>query len=747
MYLITLISSALVGASIYFLCRYYNRKAANRLNEVLDKLSKGDTSETLELEKQGNFVSVAQNINKVISNLRSAARFSEEIGSGNFTINYESASETDSLGQSLAGMLNRLQEVSEQDKVRRWSTEGLAHFSEIFRSSTDDLIALSRTIIVELVNYMNVNQGGFFIFNDDDPEEPILELTACYAYSRSKYMEKNIPVGDGLIGQAYLEKETIYMTEVPQYYTEITSGLGEATPSSILIVPLKINEQVEGVIEIAAFEDFKPYQIEFVEKLAESIAATITAVKTNAKTRKLLIQSQEQAERMRLQEEEMRQKNEELETSQEELKSQKIQLETILKESKTQEASLTSLINNTTDLIVTIDTKYDIQIFNEAFEKYYSPESDESETVAFGVNILQFYPDNYKIAFQNDFDKALKGERFHVQRKMISKGSFFIYDIYYSPIESETGEITGVAVYSKEVTEYIKKNEEIRRTQQEIAQQAQQLSHNKEAVNRSGVATVEFDMDGYVLDANEAFLKIMKYDDLDEILGESHEIFMPPQQLNSKVYKNFWNRLRNGESSSAQYERITKTGETVWLAGSYNVVTEVNGRAIMVIQVGFDVTETVELIYKTMHQGQQLQMAQNEAKKQVDELHLQKAKQEAIVNALADGIIQFDARGNVEYCNRASETLLNIQKENIIGQSIQNFLPITVALVSAKHSKICIVYSDGQQIEWEQDQQIQIPTQHDESISINLSLKENILGDQTIYTVFLQNGALQKASS
>ncbi len=721
MYFITLICIAITAGGAYLLCRYNTQKAVRNINQVLAKVAEGNIEKKLRVKPNDPYASIAQHTNQLIDNLRRATHFSEEIGRGNFEVDFTPNGEHDTFGSALAGMMDRLQEVAEQDKVRRWATEGLAHFAEIFRTSNEDLTALSRKIISELVQYMGVNQGGVFIFDDADPEEPVLELAACYAYSRNKYMKKRIPVGDGLIGQAYLEKATVHMTQVPQQYTEITSGLGEATPSSILIVPLKINEQVEGILEIAAFEKFKPYQIEFVEKLAESIAATIAAVKTSERTQQLLVQSQKQAERMRIQEEEVRKKNEQLEISQEEMRRQQTQLETVLRESKEQEASLTSLINNINDIVFTVDTAYNLVLFNQAFQQYYG---EEATPIIHGSNVLELYPESYRIAFQNDFDQALKGERFHVQRKLIHKGNFNIFDIYYSPIRSEDGAVTGVSIFSKEVTEYIKKNEEIRRSQQEVAQQAKQLQHTKEAVNRSGVATIEFDMEGYILDANDAFLKIMKYDSIDEILGERHEIFMPPQQINSKSYKNFWNRLRNGESSSAQYERIAKNGDTVWLAGSYNVVTEVNGKAIMVIQVGFDVTETVELIYKTMHQAQQIQMAQNEAKKQMDELNAQKARKEAIVEALHEGVILFNSHGIVEYCNTATETLLHVTKENLLGQPITNALPL---FVENQPDTVPTVFweKQGEKVALAMAKPFTLPTQHNGALEITLSVQKN----------------------
>jgi transcriptional regulator with GAF, ATPase, and Fis domain len=124
----------------------------------------------------------------------------------------------------------------------------------------------------------------------------------------------------------------VYLTQLPPSYLQITSGLGESSPKCLLIVPLKIQDKVEGVLEIASFQEMKDYEIAFVEKLAETIAASISGVKINARTRTLLEDAQMQSEVMRAQEEEMRQNMEELIATQEEMKRKETEYLALLDE-------------------------------------------------------------------------------------------------------------------------------------------------------------------------------------------------------------------------------------------------------------------------------------------------------------------------------------------------------------------------------------------------------------------------------
>ena len=153
----------------------------------------------------------------------------------------------------------------------------------------------------------------------EENQEKYLKLVAAYAFDREKYLKKQINIGEGLAGTVALEKKTIFLKDIPDDYMSITSGMGGAKPRSLMIVPLIFNEEVTGVLELASFDEFQPHEIEFVENIAESTALTLNSVRLNVYTKVLLEESNERAEELAAQEEEMRQNLEELKATQEEM--------------------------------------------------------------------------------------------------------------------------------------------------------------------------------------------------------------------------------------------------------------------------------------------------------------------------------------------------------------------------------------------------------------------------------------------
>ncbi|MDH5365487.1 MAG: PAS domain-containing protein [Cyclobacteriaceae bacterium] len=419
----------------------------NFIKEMVVKMGLGELPEDQDKNfKNDEIGEMAKAMDNLINGLKSTTVFAENIGNGNYESEYKPLSDNDVLGNALIEMRSNLRNVAEEDKKRSWATEGQALFGEILRSNNSDIDKLADDIIRNLIKYLNANQAGLFVINSSDDDEPFMELLSCYAWDKKKYLDQKIYKGDGLVGQCWQEMDKVYITDVPDGYVNITSGLGDANPTSILIMPLKVNDEIHGVVEMASFTEFKVHEIEFVEKIAESIASTISTVRVNAKTQSLLEESQQMTEEMRAQEEEMRQNMEELQATQEEV------------ERSTGEYKSQSLVMNETRMIVSkTDKKGIITYVNDKFceiAKY-----SREELLGKSHNIVR-HPDMTKAAFKNLWDTIQRGDIWKGYVKNRCKdGDFYWVDATIMPVKGRDGAIEGYIGARYDLTEFVNDKE------------------------------------------------------------------------------------------------------------------------------------------------------------------------------------------------------------------------------------------------------------------------------------------------
>ena len=420
------------------------------LTSSLKRIAKGHVSDDvkLKIKSSDEIGEMAEALNVSIDGLKQKVDFATKIGKGDLNSDFEILGKEDSLGSALINMRKSLKEAHEEeekrkkdDMKRRWANEGYAKFAEILRQNNDDLHVLSRSIVKELVHYLDANQGGLFLYNDDDKDNPIFELYAAFAYNRFKYNQKHVLVGEGLIGASYLEKKTIYLTEIPEGYIEITSGLGGSNPKSLLIVPLLIEEQVLGVIEIASFNEIEDYQIEFVERVAQSIGSTVISVKVNIRTSQLLAKTQQQAEEMSAQEEEMRQNMEELQATQE--------------ESMRKSAEMQSFIDalNNSSFVIEYDPLGYITAINNAYLELLGLTRDEVVGTHHSGK-LDMSPEKKREydQFWNDLRNGIPHKQIN---KFIVNNKSFVFQETYTPIKDEQGDVYKILKISNNITNLV----------------------------------------------------------------------------------------------------------------------------------------------------------------------------------------------------------------------------------------------------------------------------------------------------
>ncbi len=294
------------------------------INNLFGRIRESDRNyvynEGNENEQENN----EQVIGRMIRNLRHASDFIKDVSRGNLDVQWKGLTSSNiklnegTLAGELINMRDQMVRVKTDEGNRMWVSEGISIFSEIIRRNQDNLREMSDKLLAKIVKYMDANQGGLFFISEEE-EDKYLELTSCYAYDKKKFNEKRIPVDSGMLGQAYLEGSVVLLKEIPADYIHITSGLGEATPGNLILVPLKFNEQVIGVLELASFEPFSKIHLELLEKISEIVASAVVNSRNSEKMQELLENAQQTAEEMRAQEEEMRQNMEELQATQEEL--------------------------------------------------------------------------------------------------------------------------------------------------------------------------------------------------------------------------------------------------------------------------------------------------------------------------------------------------------------------------------------------------------------------------------------------
>ena len=393
---------------------------------------------------------------RLITNLKKVREFIKAISSGNYGITWDGMNDEnkdvnrESIAGELLNMRDQMQLVKEQDQIRIWTTEGLSKFSEIIRNNQDNFDKLSENLISNVVNYVGAKVGGLFILEEEENKKFLL-LRAAYAYDRKKFLSKTVEIGEGLIGQCYLEAQTIYMAKVPNNYLSITSGLGGANPSSLLVIPLRTNEKIEGVLELASLKTFKPHEIEFLEKLGELLASSIITVRTGEKTTKLLQVSQEQAEEMRAQEEEMRQNMEELEATQEQMHRTVNELGTLKDTLEKEKYLLDSLMDNIPDSIYFKDrTSKFIRV-----SKYLAGHFGGNVEALIGKSDFDFQD---KSRAQQAYDDEVNimttrnPKIDYIEKEVLTDGSEHWVSTTKMPLVNSKGEVVGTFGISRDVT-------------------------------------------------------------------------------------------------------------------------------------------------------------------------------------------------------------------------------------------------------------------------------------------------------
>lgn len=244
----------------------------------------------------------------------------------------KSQEEVDRQREEIIMQKNEIKLRRKDEKDLKWLNEGLAKFADIISENKNNIQDLTQNFLSNLVQFVEAEQGGIFLLNDDDENNTYLELTASYAYSKEKLDEVRVEIGEGQVGTCFKEGKHMEINNLPEGYTKITSGLGEKSPKYLVLFPLRMDETKLGILELASFKKLKGIKVVFLEKLCANITSILATEKANQRALKMYNDSIAQAEDLKSKEEELRQNLEEMQATQEELQRANMESKKTMKE-------------------------------------------------------------------------------------------------------------------------------------------------------------------------------------------------------------------------------------------------------------------------------------------------------------------------------------------------------------------------------------------------------------------------------
>ena len=265
----------------------------------------------------GMWKDLTGNVNLLAANLTTQVRAIAEVATavtqGDLTrsIQVDAKGEVSELKDNLNTMIANLRETTERNREQDWLKTNIARFTSMLQGQRD-LFTVAKTLLADLVPLVQAQQGTIYQMAEDEDGSLRLQLLAGYA--KRPNQPERIPLGEGIVGQCAVEKQRILMTDVPAEYTHISSSLGEAAPSSIVVLPLLFEGHTKAVIELASLKPFTSTNLIFLDQLTTSIGVVLNTIEATMRTEGLLKQSQQLTVELQSRQSELQETNEQLGT-------------------------------------------------------------------------------------------------------------------------------------------------------------------------------------------------------------------------------------------------------------------------------------------------------------------------------------------------------------------------------------------------------------------------------------------------
>lgn len=594
--------------------------------------------------------------------------FVEKLRLGESKYSFSSEFQEDKLVRSIMNLSAELDKTRKEEEIRKkeeqqrhWTNEGLALFGKILRENVEDLEKLASEVTSNLTKYLNSQQAGFFYIKEEEGEK-VIEMLALFAFQRKKFPDKKFKWGEGLIGACAIEQKTIFLKKTTDSFVDITSGLGNANPRSILIVPIKDNDQnIHGVLEIASFKVYEDFEVNFVEQVAESIGLTMASIKSTIRTQELLRESQKQTEMLAQQETNMRQNIEEIEF--ERIKAEEVSLK------------LTSFSNSVEKFILHADISLDGKIININTKLQESLLYTDKNYIE-GQDFISLIPVNERSIFEKIWQEIIdQQETKEIELKLLtSNNNFKWFNSKFFPVLDQNEKITHVTFLSTEETE---------QQNNLIEQKLAKISIDQVASN------LQIETDGKIIYANENFINLIGY-----TKNEITQLFFSdllPDDEKGRFGLTF-NSIKKGNKNRAVRQFVCKDKSTLYFDTLIQPITDLNGELSKIYVAAVNLTELYSNVRKANDYKTQLDKTNSELKnlKKSTEEQIEKSKisikkeysefeekslifeklfekqQKAIILIQDDLIIYF---------NTLAANLLGLKKELSIGKRTKYIFP------------------------------------------------------------------------
>ncbi len=506
-------------------------------------------------------------------------QFTQHLIQDDFEVDFKLSGERDELGNSLIRLRDTLkinrenaQNLRNSEEQRNYVSDGLARISEILRNNLHDPDQLSFNVIKELTKKVNAIQGGFYILDDTDKLNRFFNLIAFFAYDRRKFADQQVKWGDGLIGTCAMEQKVIHLKSIPDSYISVTSGLGESNPQSLLIVPMQYEDEIYGVLEFASFHKFEANHINLISQAAESVASTLSAVRTNMTTARLLEESKAQTQAMTSHEEEMRQNMEELQATQEDAMRQ-AQRFMMLEDTINQ-----SLIKAEFSL----DGKF--MLANTLF--FSKLEYDQNGSTH-GKSLIDFISEDSREHFREIW-KKLKADSqpytgYLKHSTRTGKSLWTVASIVMTKSEdSENDRIIFLGMDASDEVVRVQKNEIL-----------------SDLASKLGIR-FELDVNGNFQDYNHQFMHLLKYTQKDLKAMVIYDLIDP---MDLESFNKHWETIITGNTHTGLLRIKSSHGEVKWINGSFAAVFSMSHEISRIVFTGFDVTHEKTLEKENLTQA------------------------------------------------------------------------------------------------------------------------------------------------